>query len=673
MTISKANGTGMATASHLLRTLLAPDPPPFALIRRHGITEAPVELLVGRVTEVTSLAALPLPGPGDDRQPEPAVLAVIPYRQVSERGYACHDDGAPILVLTADQRAALPADTVLSQLPGQRVATQMGAFDIKDEEYAGIVDRIIGDEIRSGEGSNFVIKRSFRAVLPGYRPETALAVFRHLLVAESNAYWTFVVYTGDHTFVGASPEQHVQVSGGIARMNPISGTYRYPPAGPDLAGVLRFLADQKETDELCMVLDEELKMLARVCDGGARIRGPYLREMARLAHTEYRLHGPTGRDVRDVLRETMFAPTVVGSPLENACRVIARNETEGRAYYGGVLALLGRDGAGQPWLDSAILIRTADIHRSGTLRVDVGATLVRHSQPAAEVAETWAKAEALLTALGVGREPGGRGPRPGAGRLGPSQTAAPASVAAHPQVAAALARRNDRLSWFWLDRAADGPPVTGTPPSGRVLVVDAEDMFTGMLGHQMRSIGLDVTIRACGSVLPGQAADFDLVVLGPGPGDPRDGSDPRIARLRELIGVLLAQGTPFMAECLSHQVLADMLGLPLVRRDVPHQGAQREIDLFGRPELVGFYNSYVARHTGDRLAGPDGGAVHVCRDPRTGEVHALRGPGFASAQFHLESVLTRRGPQIMARLLGWARQQPDEPCRTLALTDGERA
>jgi phenazine biosynthesis protein phzE len=49
-----------------------------------------------------------------------------------------------------------------------------------------------------------------------------------------------------------------------------------------------------------------------------------------------------------------------------------------------------------------------------------------------------------------------------------------------------------------------------------------------------------------------------------------------------------------------------------------------------------------------------GAEVRVSRDDSTGEVHALRGPGFASAQFHPESVLTRRGPQILADMFTWA-------------------
>lgn len=152
-----------------------------------------------------------------------------------------------------------------------------------------------------------------------------------------------------------------------------------------------------------MVVDEELKMMCTVGDMGGVVIGPRLKEMAHLAHTEYELRGKSSLDVREVLRETMFAATVTGSPVQNACRVIERHEVGGRGYYAGALALLGRDSGGAQTLDSPILIRTADISPDGRLRVPVGATLVRGSDPASEVAETHAKAAGVLAALEYGR------------------------------------------------------------------------------------------------------------------------------------------------------------------------------------------------------------------------------------------------------------------------------
>ncbi|MGX1776773.1 hypothetical protein ACWIGW_31995 [Nocardia brasiliensis] len=45
------------------------------------------------------------------------------------------------------------------------------------------------------------------------------------------------------------------------------------------------------------------------------------------------------------------------------------------------------------------------------------------------------------------------------------------------------------------------------------------------------------------------------------------------------------------------------------------------------------------------------GVVEVSRNAVTGEVYALRGPGFASMQFHPESVLTVDGPRLIAEAI----------------------
>ncbi|MDV9169073.1 anthranilate synthase family protein [Streptomyces sp. W16] len=625
--------------SPLLDRVLAGGVTEFALLHRAGSAGPDeVDLLVGPVSAVASLADLPVPdGPGAGPH---EVLAVLPYRQVTERGYPCPDDGAPLLALTVEDQQVLPLHQLLAQLPDEPVEVVDGAFDIDDDRYADTVRRVVDDEIGRGEGANFVIRRSYVAELPDWSAARALAFFRRLLCHETGAYWTFLIHTRERTFVGATPERHLSLAGGRAVMNPVSGTYRYPPTGPVLSEVMGFLADAKETDELYMVVDEELKMMGRVCERGGRVTGPYLKEMARLAHTEYLLEGDSTADVRDILRETMFAPTVTGSPLESAARVISRYEHEGRGYYSGVAALIGRDGAGRRAMDSVILIRTADIDPAGTMRIGVGATLVRHSDPESEVAETRATAAGLLSALGT--EPTATTTAPGTRRR--------PGFANHPDVLAALRTRNATLAGFWLEdsgtRAQPHPGLAGR----RILVVDAEDTFTSMARHALASLGPAVTVRRFDE--PYSVDEHDLVIVGPGPGDPRDTGHPKIAHLRGLAERLLGTGKPFFAVCLGHQVLSTVLGLDLVRRDVPNQGTQVKIDFFGRTEVVGFYNTFTALSGTDTLPGPAGrGPIRVARDPGSGEIHALRGRGFASVQFHPVSVLTRHGTDILGELL----------------------
>ncbi|MFB7612486.1 anthranilate synthase family protein [Streptomyces gardneri] len=617
-----------------LSRLLDDSCPPFALLRRRtpGRDHDTVEVLIGRVHEAERLAELPV-------GPLPT-LALVPFRQIRERGFDVRDDGTPLSVLVAEESYELPLDEALTRLPAHDVTVEGGAFDVSDEEYAGTVRRVIEEEIGSGEGANFVIRRTYTGEIPGFGRADALALFRRLLAGERGAYWTFVVHTGDRTLVGASPEVHVRMSGGTVVMNPISGTYRYPAgAAPTAEDLLTFLADRKETEELSMVVDEELKMMCTVGDMGGVVIGPRLKEMAHLAHTEYELRGRSSLDVREVLRETMFAATVTGSPVQNACRVIERHETGGRGYYAGALALLGTDENGAQMLDSPILIRTADIDAAGRLRVPVGATLVRHSDPAGEVAETHAKAAGVLTALGV------REGRPADGPSAP----APARLADDPRVRAALDARRADLAPFWLRMQ-----VKSAELSGHALVIDAEDTFTAMLAHVLRSSGLEVSVLRYDE--PGlrelALAHEGPVVLGPGPGNPSDAADPKMRFLRGLTAELVRDHRHgLLGVCLGHELIAAELGLEIVRKRTPFQGAQLRIDLFGQEQTVGFYNSFTAR-CDDRAATEL--ALHrieVSRDPETDEVHALRGPGFAGVQFHPESVLTLDGATLTASLL----------------------
>ncbi|MFD9434117.1 anthranilate synthase family protein [Streptomyces sp. NPDC060002] len=613
----------------LLDRVLAGHAGDFALLYRpEAGGEGVLDVLVGDLSTLSTLADIPLPDAPAREGAHHEVLTVIPYRQIAERGFVASDDGAPLLALSVTDQARLPLADALRRIPQVPSELADAHFDVDDETYQSIVRKVVDDVIGTGEGANFVIKRSFVATITDYRPDSALSFFSRLVQREVGAYWTFLIHAGERTLVGASPERHISLDGGTAVMNPISGTYRYPPTGPTLPDVMDFLADRKEADELYMVVDEELKMMARICESGGQVKGPYLKEMARLAHTEYFIEGRTGHDVRDILRETMFAPTVTGSPLESACRVIDAYEGKGRGYYSGVAALVGRDEHGGRTMDSAILIRTADIDASGRVEIGVGATLVRHSDPAREAAETRVKASALVGAL----ESGSVG-----------------SFADHPEVRAALERRNESIAGFWLGEAADRPRTHSALAGGRVLVVDAEDTFTSMIAGQLRSMGLDVTVRRFDEEYT--FADHDLVVMGPGPGDPGDTAHPRIGHLHTAVRTLLADRRPFVAVCLSHQVLSLVLGFEVSRLPTPNQGLQQEINYFGARERVGFYNAFSAGSADDKREVEGVGVVEICRDPVTGEVYGLRGPHFMSMQFHAESVLTQNGPRILADAL----------------------
>jgi 2-amino-4-deoxychorismate synthase len=613
--------------------------PAWAVVR---VKDAPtVTLLSGTRTEVASLMDVPL-----EEGPPPAGrsydrLLAVPFRQVRERGFDALDDKAPLTVVDIDTELEVPLADLLAALPEEELTfTDPGGFESSDGEYADVVRAIIAEEIGQGQGANLVVGRHYRAQLEAWGPAQALSVLRRLLERERGAYWTFVFFTGERYLVGASPERHVSVHGGDVRMNPISGTFRLRDSRADPSGagadakqrLLQFLADEKEIYELFMVVDEELKMMCDVCNEGGQVLGPFLKPMTHLVHTEYLLAGRTSRDVREVLRDTMFAATVTGAPVENACRLIARYESEGRGYYGAALALLGRDAEGAPTADSPIVIRTADVSPEGRLKVTAGATLVRDSDPEHEVAETRAKAGGILTAFGLAEAP----PQPAGGLT---------ELTRDEDVLIALASRNQRLSRFWLTDQHD-TPADPRLRGKRAVIVEGEDDFVNMLAHVLGAYGMEAVVVPHEQATPAALAGYDLVVVGPGPGDPRDGSQPKIAHFRSVVDHLLSTEQPFLAVCLGHQVLCERLGIELAYKDIVFQGTQARVGLDqtlpGREEVVGFYNTFVARPRGPLPAG-----VTAACDENTGDVHMVAGPHYRGIQFHAESILTEEGFDLL--------------------------
>jgi phenazine biosynthesis protein phzE len=309
-------------------------------------------------------------------------------------------------------------------------------------------------------------------------------------------------------------------------------------------------------------------------------------------------------------------------------------------------------------MDASLLLRVAYLDPAdGSVRIPVGATLVRGSDPYEEVRETRAKAAGVLRAFGVGEESGASGNvKSGSDKHGHDVVGSDANDglrrwADDPRVREALAVRNEALAPFWLQEHASGTFEVSELRGHSVLIVDNEDAFTSMLTVQLQALGLDVT-RTPYSAVDGSAgyeehdglADYDLVVLGPGPGDPADLSLPKVRVNRVLAQRLFARRQPALGVCLGHQFLCAAMGFELVRRPEPNQGTQIEVDLFGQRELVGFYNSFsalVPEHA------PPG--LEFATLPGSREIAALRGPGYAGVQFHAESIFSQDGLGILRR------------------------
>ena len=562
--------------------------------------------------------------------PQPSghpVFSMVPYAQLRERGYVCHDDNEPIISLVPGEFHEVELDSFADVGADVRVTSEP-VHTPGDEEFAARIDRVIREEIQRGEGANFLISRRCDVTIADFGPEVAHAIFARLARNEIGAYLTFCFFDGGRYFIGSSPERHLTYRRGTVTMNPICGTL--PRAAlRRRADLVEFLSDPKEVNELFQVVDEELKMMSRICGEGGVVRGPYLKEMSALVHTEYVLEGSATLSPIDAFRESMFAATMVGSPLENAARVIHRHESESRGYYSAALLIRGFEDDGREYLDSAITIRTMSVDLDGHAVIRSGASIVRDSVPEKECLEVRTKAEGLLSAITNAQPPGRFLER-----------------YVDDLVTEVLNSRNRYLSRFWINRQ-DNDRYAAPELIGRsVLIVDNEDQFTEMLKHILEHLGLKVSMCDYREQSIGLAG-YDLVLIGPGPGDPNDTSHPKIAQLDRIVADLVAARTPVLAVCLGHQILCRQLGMSVRPVDPPLQGVQKTVDLFGRSEPVGFYNTFFADAPTEPLAG-----VTVAVEP-DGRVVALRSEHFTSFQFHVESVLTTNCITILREALLW--------------------
>ncbi len=611
---------------------------PFALIKRQN--EDRVTYFSGKIREVDLLEDITRRHGTSESGICCDTLSVVPYCQIREKGYRVHDDGRKIISMDIEQTEHIPLDQLLALLPREKIRIESDVtYASTDDHYKNIIISIIDDEIGNGEGCNFVIPRKGRIKIANFSTLAALSIYRNILAGEVGSYWSFIFYDGRDFIISATPEKHISYQGGRVKMNPISGTFRKKesyPNGPDFKrDFLAFLRDEKEINELFMVVDEELKMMAKICSKGGMIIGPLLKEMSRLIHTEYILSGESSKDLVDVLRESMFAATVVGGPLENAARIICKYDGEGRSYYSGALVLIGRNEDGE-FLDSPICIRTVEIAKNGEAVFRVGASLVRNSDPESELKETKFKIQGIVNSIVNFKQ---NPPERMLDRFRNDE-----DIAEHLQL------RNQHLSKFWFFNQSGSHIEVPGLAGKKIVIMDNEDDFCYMQKHIMEKMGISVEVVRYSEFNVENYADFDLVVIGPGTGDPNDRENAKMKKVFDVTGALMEKQRSFLSICLGHQILCRVLGIEVHKKPEAFQGVPKIIDLFGDQEIAGFYNTFAGVYTGELETCKN---IAVSYDKQSGEIHAIknRDHRFIGFQFHVESILTQNGYDILKNAL----------------------
>jgi len=261
------------------------------------------------------------------------------------------------------------------------------------DEYMARVSRA-RELIADGDCIQIVLAQRFD-VTPAPDP---LALYRALRHVNPSPYM-FLIETMPATLVGASPEPFVRVENGKVVMHPIAGTRpRGQDEAEDAANEAELRASEKERAEHVMLVDLARNDIGRVSRAGT-VKVKELMRVDRFSHVMHLTSVVEGElkpelDALDAFKACFPAGTVSGAPKIRAMERIAELETDQRGPYAGAVGYLGFDGT----LDTCITIRTATIAR-GVCRIQAGAGIVADSEPAAEEAETRAKARALLRAV----------------------------------------------------------------------------------------------------------------------------------------------------------------------------------------------------------------------------------------------------------------------------------
>ena len=463
---------------------------------------------------------------------------------------------------------------------------------------------------RPGEYAELVVKakESFRKgdlfeVVPGQkfmeRCESKPSDISKRLKAINPSPYSFFINLGNQEYlVGASPEMFVRVSGRRIETCPISGTIkRGDDPIADSEQILKLLNSKKDESELTMCSDVDRNDKSRVCEpGSVKVIGRRQIEMySRLIHTVDHIEGRLRDDMDafDGFLSHAWAVTVTGAPKLWAMRFIEAHEKSPRAWYGGAIGMVGFNGD----MNTGLTLRTVRI-KDGIAEVRAGATLLNDSIPEEEEAETELKASAMLSAIRDAKT----------GNSGKTQR----------------------------DVASVGKGVN-------ILLIDHEDSFVHTLANYFRQTG--ATVSTVRTPVPEEIFDRlnpDLVVLSPGPGNPKDFD------CKATIKKARARNLPIFGVCLGLQALAEAYGGELRHLALPMHGKPSRIRVLepgivfsglAKEVTVGRYHSIFA----DPSTLPRDFIITAESEDGTimGIEHAKE--PIAAVQFHPESIMTLGG------------------------------
>lgn len=249
------------------------------------------------------------------------------------------------------------------------------------------------DAVRSGALTKAVIAREIEVSSPD--PIDVHAVLLRLKATFGRSHR----YSIDG-FIGASPELLVAVEGSTVRSHPLAGTTpRTGDPDTDQRAAAELLASEKNQVEHRVVIDMIHDTLLPWCSYLDWEPEPSIVTVANVQHLGTAMEGHLSDprpDAITLVRALSPTPALGGFPRDAALALIAEVEGFDRGRYGGAVGWVDAAGDGT-W---AVAIRCAELSDDRrTARLVGGGGIVADSEPLAELAETQAKLQAMLSAI----------------------------------------------------------------------------------------------------------------------------------------------------------------------------------------------------------------------------------------------------------------------------------
>ncbi|MGE9809232.1 aminodeoxychorismate/anthranilate synthase component II [Janibacter sp. G1551] len=184
----------------------------------------------------------------------------------------------------------------------------------------------------------------------------------------------------------------------------------------------------------------------------------------------------------------------------------------------------------------------------------------------------------------------------------------------------------------------------------RILVVDNYDSFVFTIVGYLQQLGAETTVVRNDAISPADGADYDGVLISPGPGTPEE-AGVSIA----MIEACAERAQPMLGVCLGHQALGVVLGATVGRAPELLHGKTSQVIHGGDGVLEGLPTPFTATRyhslTIDPATVPE--TLVPTGHTESGIIMAARHRDLPlhGVQFHPESVLTVGGHRIFANWL----------------------